>query len=84
VPALEPLDAATGTHPKALTHFFRPDDVIAIARSVYGFHGRAFLCRIPASNFNAGAGLTRHGREMVEKAAGLIRDLVDNVQLAHI
>jgi hydrogenase maturation protease len=80
VPALEPLDEATGNHTKALTHFFLPAGVIAIARSIYGFHGRAFLCRIPASDFDAGAGLTRRGREMVENAAGFIRYLVDNVQ----
>jgi hydrogenase maturation protease len=73
---LRSLPDGTGMLRKAFTHAPGPEDIVAIARSVFGFRGRAFLCRIPVSDLEVGAGLTPHAQGMAHTAAKLIRQFV--------
>lgn len=35
-----------------LTHVARPAEIVALARSLFGFSGKAYVCRIPVSDFS--------------------------------
>jgi hydrogenase maturation protease len=54
---IEPLDPAPA--PSPLTHVLRPATVVALARTLFGFSGDAFICRIPVSDLSEGEGLSR-------------------------
>jgi len=67
--ALEPDHAPPGA---AFAHHLGPRDLVAIARGVFGFRGRAFLCRIPVSDVGAGEGLSERAGAFSRAAAALI------------
>lgn len=72
--AIEPLRAFSPRSP--LTHASTPEEVIALARALFGFAGDAFLCRIPARNFTAGdspaPGVLKSTQEAALQIASLI------------
>ena len=47
---LEPVGPSAGS---PLTHFCSPGEIVALARGLFGFAGRAYLCHIPASDFSS-------------------------------
>lgn len=53
---IEPLRAPGGASP--LTHWENPAEIAGLSAALYGFTGRALLCRIPASDFSHGEGLS--------------------------
>lgn len=55
LPVIEPLPAAARS---PLTHAVHPGEIVALARSLYGFAGEAYLCRIPARDFSPGCALS--------------------------
>jgi Ni,Fe-hydrogenase maturation factor len=64
--------------PALLAHVARPAEIIALARTLFGFSGQAYTCRIPAVDFAAGAPLSRRTRKLARQAgreiARLLRD----------
>jgi len=36
---------------RSLTHISSPDEIVVLARALFGFRGEALLCRIPATDF---------------------------------
>lgn len=61
-----------------LSHSSSPEEILAIAKRVFGFSGQAFCCAIPASNFNAGESISEQGRNHAQAAAReLDRTLVE-------
>lgn len=55
--------------PPPLTHVFRPAEVVALARSLFGFTGDAYTCHIPIEDISPGEGLTSRTRRFAEQAA---------------
>src|SRR5271169_5144401 len=53
---VEAVDAAPSR--AALTHASRPSEIVALARSLFGFAGEAYSCRIPVSDLSEGEGLS--------------------------
>lgn len=45
----------------SLSHASSPAEVAALARSLYGFRGEALVCRLPATDFSFGEGLSAPG-----------------------
>ena len=63
-----PEDAA----PSPLAHDLPPAAVAAIARKLFGFRGRAWLCRVPGADFGLGEGLSPQAEANAWKAAALL------------
>ena len=73
VPAvtLEPLDPSPAEAP-SFTHVSRPAEIVALSRALYGFAGRAFLCRIPVDDLSAGEGLSHRATVYCQDALNQI------------
>ena len=57
----------------ALSHSSSAAEVVAVSRALFGFTGRAVLCRIPASDFSYRSGLTPRARSLAAHAARQLR-----------
>jgi Ni,Fe-hydrogenase maturation factor len=64
---IEPVQDAPGH--SSLTHASRPSEVVALARALFGFSGRAYTCHIPAHDFSAGEGLSLAAQSLASDAA---------------
>ena len=53
----------------ALTHACDAAAVVSLSRVLFGFSGKAFLCRIPAADFGFREGLTDGARKLALTAA---------------
>jgi len=69
-PRLEPLNESLSTSP--LSHFSTPAEVVALARALFGFTGRALLCRIPARDFSSSAELSERAQALAAQSAALL------------
>ncbi len=65
--------------PASLTHTLGPREVVALARALYGFAGRAWLCRIPARDFSPTPGLSPRARSGAAEAARRLLRLLDQI-----
>jgi len=73
-PCVEPIpENACRTPP--LAHSMSPPEVVALARRLYGFCGKAFLCRLPAASFEIGEELSRPAEAALRGAAETIQRL---------
>lgn len=71
---LEPVgQLPSGT---AFTHGGDPAALVLLARQLFGFSGRAFLCRIPAEDFGSGEGLSEKASAAAHAAARKIEELL--------
>ncbi len=61
----------------ALGHHLTPSQLVALARSLYAWQGEAFVCHIPARDFEHGEGLSDATRAHVVEAAGVIARLLN-------
>ena len=73
-PTLTPVAATTDESP--LTHRSTPEEIIRLARSLYGFHGTAWCCRIPVDDFGYGEGLSLKAQQAARRAAGLVAEVL--------
>jgi len=73
-PLIRPVDKVLAQFP--FTHVSSPAEIVAVARSLFGFSGQAYICRIPASDFSEGEGLSTRSNSFVKKAAREIESLV--------
>ena len=62
--------------PPTLSHGTEPASLVALARQLFAFEGRVFLCRIPAEDFSAGAGLSGRAEDAAAEATRQLEDLV--------
>jgi Ni,Fe-hydrogenase maturation factor len=73
-PAIEPVRAAMPGPP--LTHTANPAEIVALSRALFGFHGEALVCRIPARDFSPGESLEPDELHMMREAAGELERLL--------
>jgi Ni,Fe-hydrogenase maturation factor len=73
-PVLQPVKTVFAPFP--LTHVASPAELVAVARAIFGFSGHAYICRMPASDFAEGEGLSERSRGFVPQAAREIHKLV--------
>jgi hydrogenase maturation protease len=69
-PRIEEIGSAAARSP--IGHAIAPAEIVQLARILYGFKGRAFLCRIPAVNFGDGEGLSTDAECNARRAAELV------------
>jgi hydrogenase maturation protease len=74
LPSLELLTRARSLS-AGLTHSVSPCRLVTLARNLYGFHGVAYLCRVPGVDFSEGEGLSPEAESNANSAAGLLRGL---------
>lgn len=70
---LDRLPDAAGSN--ALSHASTAAEVAALARKLFGFTGHAWLCRIPASDFSHGEGLSTRAEAAARDCAHLLQHL---------
>ena len=71
---IDPIGIAPATSP--LTHASHPAEVVALACALYGFSGKAYLCRIPVSEFSACENLSARANVSAQQAAQAITGLL--------
>ena len=74
VDPINPIDKQRS--PPALSHISRPADIVGLARALFGFAGRAFLCRIPAHDLSCGEGMSPRTSALAAQAAAKIETLL--------
>ncbi len=62
--------------PSALTHVTKPAEIVAMARALFGFSGRAYTCHIPASDLSEGEGISESTQRFARQAAAEIDNLL--------
>jgi hydrogenase maturation protease len=73
-PRIEVVNSLPCSSP--LTHVARPDEIVALARSLFEFSGRAYVCRIPAGYFSAGQKLSLYTETSARQSALEIEHLL--------
>jgi len=64
-----------------LTHVSSPREVVALSRSLFGFAGQVFQCRIPVDDLSVGDGLSPRANMLVSTAAEGLEILLDQLGL---
>lgn len=62
--------------PGNLSHGIRPCDLISLTRRLHGFHGQAWLCKVPGEDFSAGHGLSETAARNAGRAAAMLCELL--------
>jgi hydrogenase maturation protease len=70
---LEPVAAGAAASP--VSHSLAPWEVVEIARALYGFAGRAWLCHVPGAEFQEGEGLSPEAEANARAAAVRLGEL---------
>lgn len=71
---LEPVGPAVA--PAAISHTLAPAEVVSLARALYGFQGRAWLCHVPGTDFGDGEGLSPAAEAHCVRAAEKLRAIL--------
>lgn len=71
VARLEPLETREGWNPMG-GHSLGPWEVVALAERLYGFQGKAWVCRVPGEDFEDGAGLSPCAEAAAQRAAAIL------------
>ncbi|MCW5979272.1 MAG: hypothetical protein KIT09_14450 [Bryobacteraceae bacterium] len=71
---LAPIEANPAAR-SPLGHSIGPDELLLLARKLYGFQGRAWLCRVPGVDFNEGDGLSETAESNAAAAARLLLEM---------
>jgi len=61
------------------THVAGPAEIVGLAGVLFGFKGRALLCRIPAYDFSWEEGLSRRSRKRALEATVRLESLLDDL-----
>jgi Ni,Fe-hydrogenase maturation factor len=69
---LTPASSAQGRAP--LSHSLTAAEVLALAEALLGFHGTAWICRVPSVDFGTGCGLSAAAEAGAHEAAAVLRD----------
>jgi hydrogenase maturation protease len=73
-PMIQPVNKVFA--PMPLTHVASAAELVAVARALFGFSGNAYMCRVPASDFSEGEGLSERSRGFVRQAAREIEHII--------
>ncbi len=65
-----------GAHGSSGTHGIGIDELVGMARQLYGADPQVLICAIPAANLEHGAGLSTPARRGVNTAIHLLRELL--------
>jgi hydrogenase maturation protease len=65
---------------RVFTHVAGPAEIVGLSRALFGFKGRAFLCRIPAYDFSSKEGLSRRAETRAREAAAQLEGLLDDLR----
>lgn len=73
--------------PPSLSHIATPGEIVALSSALFGFRGRAFVCRIPAADFSPGETLgisseTLSSEDLVERAAHALGAIARETRLS--
>lgn len=83
-PSIAAIDASPARAP--LSHRSGAAEIVHLAKSLYGFRGAAWLCRIPVRDFGYGEGLSPEACQSAQEAADLIQQVYrtgsSNTQMA--
>jgi len=79
--SLERLEPSMA-HAPTLTHVSQPAEVVELSRVLFGFNGKAYLCRIPVEDLSAGEGLSLRAAAFSEVALSRIEEFVAQVECA--
>jgi Ni,Fe-hydrogenase maturation factor len=74
---LDRVKAAPGRG--TVSHSMTPGELIMLAERLYGFHGVAYMCHVPAESFAHGDGLTPVAEAGARAAADNVMALVDGL-----
>jgi len=72
---IEPMDESRSPS-GAFTHVSAPSEIVTLARSLYGFEGRALVCRIPVKDLSHGEGLSGRASALAAQAAEKLKVLI--------
>lgn len=70
-PALETI-SESAVKPSPIGHALSPEEVVAMARGLFGYQGEAWLCRIPGEDFSDGEGLSAKAAANADVAVDLL------------
>lgn len=73
-PVITRIDATPAA--AALTHRSTAEEIVRLARALYGFTGNAWLGRIPVPDFGYGEGLSQEARTAARHAARLVQQVL--------
>jgi hydrogenase maturation protease len=65
-----------------LAHVWAAEEVVGMARELFQFKGRAYVCGIPALDLSPGEGLSRRTSFAVREAVGVVQCLLDRERAA--
>ena len=75
-PSLERIDGQV-EGPSPLSHWTSPGALVSLSTQLYGFHGEAWLCHLPARDFTHSAEITPEAEAQTSVAARLVRELLE-------
>ncbi|HUA82507.1 MAG TPA: hypothetical protein VMB85_01515 [Bryobacteraceae bacterium] len=64
--------------PPQVTHLWSPAEIVALARALFRFAGRAFVCRIPAEDFSAREQLSPRAAAHAQEAARQLTRMIED------
>ena len=80
-PGVEPVaEPARPTSGSPFTHVCSPSEIVALARRLFGFSGRAYLCHIPAQDFSTGEKLSARATRFAQEAAAEIEHIAAKIE----
>ena len=59
------------------THQLSPAALVSLARELFRFNGKAYLCRIPVNDLSVGEGISRPARRFARRAAKFLAPLLE-------
>jgi Ni,Fe-hydrogenase maturation factor len=76
--AVEPIIQSIDRLPSSpvFSHLSSPAEVVALSRALFGFGGRALLCRIPVCDLSTGEGLSLQTRACAAQAVVKLENLL--------
>ncbi len=72
--SIEPVDQLPPL--PAFTHASTPAEILALSKALYGFAGRAWLCRIPVYDLSPGVRLSPRAQTLAAQAAATLETLL--------
>jgi hydrogenase maturation protease len=81
--SIEPLDHSDSdpaVSPPALTHVTNAAEIVRLSRTLFGFGGSAFLCRIPVDDLSLGEGLSSRATALAAEASGKLEAVLSELR----
>lgn len=73
---LTEIGQGTPAAPAPLAHYSTAEEILALARRLFGFTGRAWVCAVPGVDFSTGEGLSPLAESCARRAAQALRELL--------